>query len=270
MPREQVAFSLADALAAELRAGNLAEGPWKDALCGVVRARRFIFEPDACLAAEQLSSDLEQFERARPYLFAPFPLTFVEWSNLDERGKPIGIKFGCLLDTDDVPHRTGRFSFFGRDGADRPRFIAQGPLAIAGEEVFAAALSEIFQRKLNCVLPLLGVIASHGISVSHRPVLDRVNRARVRAGKFPYLAFTLVRLTAKARAAIRPRDWVGDGSSPEHAVRAHLRWSTQGRLVIVSSYVRGNRSNGIRQSRYQVEQAGAFNVIADLGAGHGR
>jgi hypothetical protein len=239
----------------------------------VREAHRVVFARSASAAAHDLSEDRAALERARPQIFAPFERTWVEFAPVPHLGvlwqsDPGEHKRGSLIVVEWPAHYAVPIMYqFEADLVDpfAPPFRMtershRAVLAAAepdgdGREVGTRA--EMDAWVAAPALAAFALMATKGMTASIEADLRALNRARTKAGKYPLLGFTEVRLNLDVERQLRPGHGraVATGTMPQHTVRAHLRLLPTGKVTIVRSHMRGNPTYGVRRAHYTVMRA---------------
>jgi hypothetical protein len=254
-----------------MRGAGTETEPARHITAAIEGAMRFVFQPGATAACEQLAEHPAGLVAAREQLFAPWPATWIEWE-----GSPNAIMWLA----DDESGRTGGcFAVTRRPGRERfslmpfrvdltaDEFISIPERAHALHDAARSAGLPAIDSRLardmglpikvgRVMLAAWALLATKGMTGRVDIDQGRLNRTRAKRGLYPLLGYAHIRLNLDAERAVRAagRGFATD-TMPLHPVRAHLRLLPTGRVTVVTAHMRGNPERGTRAHHYTVLRA---------------
>lgn len=240
-------------------------------------AQRFVLSPMVVEAAEEFAASQKVVQSALDYIFLPAETTWIEWRG-GSAGHQRSGRHGLLL----VGTGEGKAALSVGQGAyvfdsiipGQPDDVLHEPIGfdlhdfifrkitVPGEPTRPEDYEEVERlgRFLVCVLALINTprvsqLIAHNID-------EKLNRSRLKRGKFPLLSWHDVTIRPDVGWAPRPTHEEGTtGEKRRHHVRTFMRLK-MGKVEIVKPHWRGNREKGYVIHRHVVrmedEEAGKW------------
>lgn len=221
-------------------------------------ARKLKVHKDVIELAGPLAADAAKLEKAAPYIFWPDYDSWIEWT--DDRGH-IGLHF---FGRESVTMGRGFFVAWYHDEPD-PLVVTMNmdmegyqftpllpPHQRANFEAIARHSKAASQIK-PLVYAILALINSPKIIRSREVDVTRINKQRLKKGRYPFHPHHEVRLNVD-KHEIMTAAGHGDGSHRAlHFVRAHLRFRL-GQYELVKPHWRGDPAIGMMNTSYRADR----------------